>query len=348
MFKIYDSNTFEDVLDRMLGRIPDTLDKREGSVIYDALAPTALEVSALYSYLEYLIRQSFISTADKEYLELLAEPFIDIKKATKSQIIAIFKNSEGEKIDIPIGARFSVEKLDFIAKEKERDGVFLLECEQSGKIGNITSGSLIPIEYIENLATAEITSLIKEAFDDEDEESLRTRLLKKLREPATSGNIYHYMQWAREVEGVGEVKVFPLHSGAGTVKILILNRDNNIADHGLISQVRSHIEEVRPIGASVTVGTARVKNISVSVNIINTEGSDVEVIKRNFREALEEYFKSISFKAEYVSNAKVGNILLSTPEVLDYSNLRLLGSTANIPLNNDEVPMLSGISISGR
>ena len=27
--------------------------------------------------------------------------------------------------------------------------------------------------------------------------------------PATSGNVYHYMQWAREVAGVGDSKIFP-------------------------------------------------------------------------------------------------------------------------------------------
>ena len=34
--------TFDVIMQRMLDRVPDDLDKREGSVIWDALAPAAL------------------------------------------------------------------------------------------------------------------------------------------------------------------------------------------------------------------------------------------------------------------------------------------------------------------
>ena len=45
---IYDNFTFENLMERMLERIDDKLDKREGSIIWDALAPAALELEALY------------------------------------------------------------------------------------------------------------------------------------------------------------------------------------------------------------------------------------------------------------------------------------------------------------
>ena len=40
--------SYEDILQRMLDRVPGTLDKREGSIIYDALAPAAMEFMAMY------------------------------------------------------------------------------------------------------------------------------------------------------------------------------------------------------------------------------------------------------------------------------------------------------------
>ena len=36
--------TYEEILQRMLGRVPNTIDKREGSLIYTALAPAAAEL----------------------------------------------------------------------------------------------------------------------------------------------------------------------------------------------------------------------------------------------------------------------------------------------------------------
>lgn len=40
---MYENVTYEDILQRMLDRVPDSMDKREGSIIYDALAPAAVE-----------------------------------------------------------------------------------------------------------------------------------------------------------------------------------------------------------------------------------------------------------------------------------------------------------------
>lgn len=36
-----DEMTFDYIMNRMLESVPDTVDKREGSIIYDALAPAA-------------------------------------------------------------------------------------------------------------------------------------------------------------------------------------------------------------------------------------------------------------------------------------------------------------------
>ena len=41
---MYESQTFDVILKRMLDRVSSSLDKREGSIIYDAIAPTANEL----------------------------------------------------------------------------------------------------------------------------------------------------------------------------------------------------------------------------------------------------------------------------------------------------------------
>lgn len=54
---MFETNTYEAILQRLLDRIPDTMDKREGAVIYDALAPAAIELNLAYIALEYLLKQ---------------------------------------------------------------------------------------------------------------------------------------------------------------------------------------------------------------------------------------------------------------------------------------------------
>lgn len=44
---MYEEQTFDAIMQRMLERIPDTLDKRESSPVYMALAPAAVELLSL-------------------------------------------------------------------------------------------------------------------------------------------------------------------------------------------------------------------------------------------------------------------------------------------------------------
>ena len=45
---MFEGYTFEYLMESMLSRVPDSLDKREGSIIYDALAPAAAELAQMY------------------------------------------------------------------------------------------------------------------------------------------------------------------------------------------------------------------------------------------------------------------------------------------------------------
>ena len=49
---MYEEETYEEILYRMLDRVDDSFDKREGSVIYDALAPAAAEHAIMYMELQ--------------------------------------------------------------------------------------------------------------------------------------------------------------------------------------------------------------------------------------------------------------------------------------------------------
>ena len=50
--KYSDEMTFDYIMNRMLESVPDTVDKREGSIIYDALAPAAAELVKCYMELD--------------------------------------------------------------------------------------------------------------------------------------------------------------------------------------------------------------------------------------------------------------------------------------------------------
>ena len=42
---MFENKDFESIMEEMLSQVSDKLDKREGSVIYDAIAPMAMELA---------------------------------------------------------------------------------------------------------------------------------------------------------------------------------------------------------------------------------------------------------------------------------------------------------------
>lgn len=110
---MYENMTLEAILKSMLLNVPDTFDKREGSVIYDALAPVAIEIRNMYIDLDNILNQTFADTAAKKYLKLRCkERGIEIEPATKAIRKGVFN------IDVPIGSRFSLNVLNYVVTEK--------------------------------------------------------------------------------------------------------------------------------------------------------------------------------------------------------------------------------------
>ena len=62
---------YDTIVQRMLDRIPTQIDKREGSIIYNAIAPAAAELAQIYIVLKNNIDLVFADTSVGEYLDRL-------------------------------------------------------------------------------------------------------------------------------------------------------------------------------------------------------------------------------------------------------------------------------------
>ena len=65
---MYEGITYETILDRMLSRVSNQFDKREGSVIFDTHSPTAIELQILYLELDTILKEAYGDTASREFL----------------------------------------------------------------------------------------------------------------------------------------------------------------------------------------------------------------------------------------------------------------------------------------
>jgi uncharacterized phage protein gp47/JayE len=343
---MYEDITYEAILQRMLARVPDTIDKREGSIIYDALAPAAMELQLMYIELDTMLKLAFADTSSGDYLEMRAgEMGIERIAATYALRKAFFYAQNDVPMDVLIGTRFTIDNLNYVTVEKVSTGQFRLQCETAGEAGNIPFGPLIPIDYIDGLVKAELADILTPGEDEETDTSLLERYHFRVRQPITSGNVYHYKQWAREVAGVGDAKVFPLWNGNGTVKVAIADSGMQPASSALVATVAEYIETVRPIGATVTVVSAAGKTVNVAAKVVLAPGYALQAVYDAFLTAVDGYLREIAFSISYVSYAKIGTLLLAISGVDDYSDLRLNGVAANITLAGEEIPVLGNIDL---
>ncbi len=340
---MFENFTFDYLIERMIKRIQyidNTIDTSEGSLIYTAVASSAWELAENYIAMDTVLEMAFADTAPREELVLRAKEYgMEPKKATQAILRGVFN------IDIPLGTRFSAGDLYYITTEKMDAGTYKMLCETPGTRGNSKLGALTSTVFMEGLENANLTELLVSGEDEEDTEDFRNRYFSLVRTPTTSGNANHYRQWALEVNGVGDAKVFPLWDGPGTIKVVIVDNDKQPVSISLLESTLEHIEKLRPIGAEVSVVSGTAKQINVTAKINLSAGYSLPDIIANFTTAVTEYFKSIAFGINYVSIAKIGTILLSAEGVIDYSNLQLDSTTSNIALTEEEIPILGTVNL---
>ena len=350
---MYESLTFEVLLKRMLDRVSNSLDKREGSIIYDAAAPAANELQNAYINLDIMINEAYADTASRYYLiKRAAERGLLPYSATKAIVKGEFN------IDVPIGARFSLEAFNYIVREKISQGVFQLECEQEGTKPNSYLGTLIPIEYIEGLTKAEITELLIPGEDDEDTEHFRQRYFDSLDSQAFGGNQRDYKEKTEAIAGVGSVKVYPVWNGGGTVKLVITNSENKKPSPTLVEQVQTAIDPVQnqgqglgiaPLGPVVPVQGVTETAVNITTNITYQEDWNWSAIEGYVNAAIDQYFTDLSAQwAEeehlIVRISQIESALLGVTGILDIGGTALNGAEQNLVIDKDSIPIRGTVS----
>ncbi len=333
---MFENMTYENILNDMLSKVSDDVDKREGSVIYDALAPCAYQLAQTYFDLNNFIDLVSGDTAIGEYLDRVVADYGLTRKPAIKAVRKIVTTG-----NIPIGSRWGINDTSYIVIENTSTNTYKAECMQYGEIGNAYTGTLENIDNISGV-TATLTDIIVSGQDRESDDNLRSRFYAYLQKPSTSGNTFNYREWALNVPGVGDAKIFPLWSGNGTVKVLIINNNMEI-DDSLVPLVKDYIESVRPIGADVTVESPAQKIIDISATVVLDGSTHFEDVQSAFNDAVAAYFKKLIFVTYTASYAKIGSLLLETPGVQDYSGLLVDGGKVNVVIGDNEMPILGKI-----
>ncbi|MBV7319725.1 MULTISPECIES: baseplate J/gp47 family protein [Bacillus] len=343
---MFEDQTFEDIMERMLNSISADIDTREGSVIYNALAPAAAELAKSYIWLDTVLELVFSDTAQGEFLDRrAAEAGIERTAATKAVRAGEFTAG----VRIPEGSRFYVDNLYF---QYTRDGT--LVCETPGEAGNanLTGRNLLSLDTIPGLEKAIVKEILIPGREEEGDDSLRERYFTRVRREAVSANKMHYKEWAEEVDGVGKAKIFPLWNGDGTVKIVVTNANLEPASEILIQKVKDYIdpepgqgEGQAPIGAVVTVESAVWKEVEISAEVLPEVNHSIDEVKTEIQEGVLNLFKKMAFEDNIIRLSQINNIVYNSPSVSDYSNIKINGTSENLVLSDVEIPKLGQVKI---
>lgn len=260
--------TYREILERMLNRVSDKFDKREGSVIFDTHSPTALELEILYVELNRMIAEGYGDTASRKYLILRCkERGIIPYPATYAVLKGTFTPAT---VDV-IGKRFNLGSLNYIVTEKIADGEYRVQCETPGTVGNQYFGQLIPIEYVEGLETATLTEVLIPGEDEEDTEDLRTRYFNSFDEKAFGGNVRDYIEKTNAIPGVGSTKVTRVWNGDIRPADMIPNEIVNEWYEGIIGTVNPTVKAWLEIVYSAAKAKKLTVGGTVLLTILNSE-----------------------------------------------------------------------------
>lgn len=346
--------TFEAILERMLDTVPDSLDKREGSIIYDALAPAAAELAQNYLWLQSAIDLVFVDTSVGEYLDRLCNQIgITRKEATSAIKQANFYDDNNNFMDVEIGSRFTCGDLYWVVIEKISTGIYQIQCETTGTVANNETGNLNAVDYIDGLATATLTELLVPGTDEEDDDTLRARYLSVSNDVAFAGNIEDYKEKTKALDGVGAVKVIPVWNGGGTVKLIIINSDYDIASNVLINRVQEAIcpeltdegTGIAPIGHKVTVVTTGGVTINIRTKITLASSAVFETVEQLIEDALENFLLELRKTWEnsnslIVRISQIESTILNVEGVLDVSTTTINGQASNLEVTQEYLPIL--------
>jgi uncharacterized phage protein gp47/JayE len=219
------------------------------------------------------------------------------------------------------------------------------EAEVGGVAGNVASGAITSLAAgdLYGIVTVTNAASFDGGTDAEDDPSLLARLKDRLQKPATSGNANHYRQWALEVAGVGDAKVYPTWNGGGTVKVVLLDADKTPPVQSVIDAAIAHIEGSRPVGATVTVVGATEAPINISATLTLASGKSSADAVAEITSMVVAYLKTLAFVDPTVRYSKIASLVLDAESVDDYANLTVNGGTANITVADGSVAVIGTV-----
>jgi uncharacterized phage protein gp47/JayE len=165
-----------------------------------------------------------------------------------------------------------------------------ITAETPGSIGNLDPGTALAVlsPLIGSVDSVTVDTLTG-GTDDETDDELRARVLKRIREPPMGGDATDYEQWALAVPGVTRAWCAPMEMGIGTTSVRFMMDDLRASNGGFplqqdIDAVSAYLDTVRPVTVKECYVLAPLKQ-PIDFDIANLN-SDTPAVRAAIEQAI--------------------------------------------------------------
>ena len=192
-----------------------------------------------------------------------------------------------------------------------------------GSAGNLDPGDTMSIgTAIPGLDEGVTVVTMDGGTDEETDDELRFRVLKRIRQPPQGGDNTDYEQWALAVPGCTRAFVYPLEMGIGTVTVRVMFDDLRADNDGFplvqdLAAVEGYIDTVRPVAVKDFWVLAPLKQrIEAYINDLKPDTPEVRAaIEVSLREMLLVYAKP----GQTIYAAWKYQAIFNTPDVVSFA-----------------------------
>lgn len=344
----------DEINERILERLPENLDRGEGTILWDISMAVSLELSKAYQYYGVEFIRSIFPMWQEDDL-LLNSAFLrglQLRQGLASTGVVTVEGPAGTKIkkgtifttvatDTSPAIRYSSDN-EYIIDAKQSVDVSVT-CTEIGKIGDTMPNTIILADPPDsNFRKITNKAATQGGADQETFDELRQRIIEldQNKDASGIGSDFDYRQWSMEVPGVGNAFVSSRDDGTAWIDIFLVDSTGAPASENLCRKVYSYImtdtegQRKAPMGPKLNIKPAASFTINVETHIEIDIGYNIDNIKNDLKSELSSLFRDCT---EIIRISDVNDKIKHLKGVRDYYGTTLNGSTSNVKLEKNQL-----------
>ena len=312
----------------------------------------AAELQALGIQADWVLDQSFPQTAQGVYLDYHAQMRGIARTAAAKAVGTIrFTVRQAPAADLTIESGTVCMTADEVRFQTTAAAVLTAgtlsadapaEALEAGRTGNAAAGTITILTACPvGITGCTNPSAFTGGSDQEDDESLRSRILESYQRLPNGANAAWYEQTAMSHAGVAEARAVGKARGLGTVDVYIAT-EAGVPGAELIAAVQADLQERREIAVDVQVKAPDPEEVDISAEIAVREGADFSAVKTAVEQALANFFSGRRL-GRAVLLAELGDLIYHADGVANY---HLTAPAADLPADDTVLPVLGDVTLT--